>query len=61
MYFGCYNTRFGGNGTVLRINEYMSQGGIMANDCLQLLQDFYAAGNENLEEQYRHRKKVKLQ
>lgn len=61
VYFGCYNPRFGGNGSVLTLQKYPSTGGVLEAECMKLLQEFYADGNENIEEQFRHRKKVKLE
>ncbi|CAD8083212.1 unnamed protein product [Paramecium sonneborni] len=59
VYYGCKNSRFGGNGTVLSLNKYPSFGGYLEYDCMKILQDFYEDGNENIEEQFRHRKKQK--
>ncbi len=56
VYFGCYNTRFGGNGSVLKINGYPSFGGCLEVKCLKVLQDFYEEGNQNIKEDFRHRK-----
>ncbi|KAM3141877.1 hypothetical protein pb186bvf_005963 [Paramecium bursaria] len=59
VYYGCPNPRFGGNGSVMSVNKYESKGGYLEDKCLKLLQEFYQSGNENIDEQYRHRKKVK--
>ncbi|EGR30624.1 tRNA-specific adenosine deaminase, putative [Ichthyophthirius multifiliis] len=64
-YFGCYNDRFGGNGTVLELNtgnngaqSYKSFGGYLEPECKNLFKELYEKGNENLEEEKRHRKKA---
>jgi tRNA-specific adenosine deaminase 2 len=45
VYFGCYNPRFGGNGTILSVNSYPSEGGFLEEKCLKILQEFYEEGN----------------
>lgn len=53
--YGCGNDRFGGNGTVLMINNdsvdngrgnYVSYGGILRTEAIQLLRNFYIQENE---------------
>lgn len=52
--YGCGNDRFGGNGTVLSINKddrepdntYMSYGGILRTEAVQLLRNFYIQEND---------------
>lgn len=49
VYFGAANDRFGGNGTVIKIQEedsYQSYGGIMRVEAIQLLRDFYTQEND---------------
>lgn len=51
--YGCANDRFGGNGTVLSIHNdgilpllnYMSYGGILRTEAIQLLRNFYIQDN----------------
>ena len=57
MYYGCRNERFGGCGSVLRIDEAKSPGGVMSGfpctggffkkEAVDLLQRFYMQENEN--------------
>lgn len=52
--YGCRNDRFGGNGTILSINkssfllndDYLSYGGIMRTESIQLLRIFYLQTNK---------------
>lgn len=51
--FGCANERFGGNGTVILVNRddvgpdaaYLSYGGILRTEAVQLLRNFYIQEN----------------
>lgn len=61
--YGCANDKFGGNGSIVSVHEYgcgrcggqregtaakyPSQGGLLPNEAIQLLQDFYISGNPN--------------
>lgn len=47
--FGCGNDRFGGNGTVLRIQEdsYESYPGVLRLEAIQLLRNFYIQENDS--------------
>lgn len=48
VYFGAANDRFGGNGTVIKVQEndsYSSCGGIMRVEAVQLLRNFYIQEN----------------
>lgn len=52
VYFGCANPRFGGCGSVLSIHEtdgtaYPVEGGIMKDEAILLLRQFYQRENEN--------------
>lgn len=55
VYYGCGNDRFGGNGTVLRINSdrqlidstYPSFSGIFRVEAIQMLRNFYIQENES--------------
>ncbi|RUP19043.1 cytidine deaminase-like protein [Jimgerdemannia flammicorona] len=59
VYFGCANERFGGNGSVLGINDtspalttttsspYASEGGFYREEAIILLRKFYIRENEN--------------
>ncbi|EGV65836.1 tRNA(adenine34) deaminase [Yamadazyma tenuis] len=53
--YGCGNDRFGGNGTVLKINDdeidgrrgnYKSYGGVLRSEAVQLLRNFYIQEND---------------
>lgn len=62
--FGGRNNKFGGNGSLMNIdtlkpNPYLSRGGYRDTECVKILQDFYINGNMNIEENQRHRKKIK--
>lgn len=64
VFFGCYNEKFGGNGSVLTLNKkgnmikgYQSFGGYEEEKFIKILQEFYSNGNESLPEEKRHRKK----
>ncbi|OVF11406.1 putative tRNA(Adenine34) deaminase [Clavispora lusitaniae] len=49
VYFGAANDRFGGNGTVIKVQEndsYLSFGGIMRVEAVHLLRNFYVQENE---------------
>lgn len=63
VYFGCYNEKFGGNGSVLNLNKmstgikgYPSYGGYFTEKFINILKNFYENGNEKLDETKRHRK-----
>lgn len=50
VYFGAANDRFGGNGTVIKVQEddsYVSFGGIMRVEAVHLLRNFYVQENES--------------
>lgn len=54
VYYGCGNDRFGGNGTILSVNDsanlpkmpYPSISGIMRTEAIQLLRNFYIQEND---------------
>lgn len=49
VYFGAANDRFGGNGTVIKVQEddsYLSFGGIMRVEAVHLLRNFYIQEND---------------
>ncbi|CDW75215.1 adenosine deaminase [Stylonychia lemnae] len=59
--FGCENDKFGGNGSILSLNKFQNAGyqveqGILKNDAIKLLQQFYEHGNEKAPENKRQRK-----
>lgn len=60
--FGCFNERFGGNGSILSLDlkdeGYISKGGYMQELWINLLKEFYEKGNENLPLEMRHRKNI---
>jgi len=57
VYFGCSNERFGGCGSVMHLHcqrlpglegrEYPCVSGLFAEEAIQLLKQFYEAGNPN--------------
>lgn len=54
VYFGCYNDRFGGCGSVLSLHEERGKkmncvSGILKNEAIEILQKFYERGNPNTE------------
>jgi tRNA-specific adenosine deaminase 2 len=62
VYFGQFNDKFGGCGSVLKRNEFIFKGGIMEKESYQLIKGFYERGNQRISEDMRNRrsKKVKL-
>ena len=61
VYFGCYNEKFGGNGSILSIHKdplfpYKSEGGFLKDKAINYLRNFYAVGNEHAPENKRQRK-----
>ena len=61
VYFGCYNEKFGGNGSILSIHkdplyQYKSEGGFLEEKAINFLRDFYAVGNQKAPENKRQRK-----
>jgi len=65
VYFGCWNDRFGGNGSIIDTQKmaphhYETIGGLKEEEAKNMLRKFYEKGNENLPEEMRHRtKKIK--
>ncbi|OMJ77436.1 hypothetical protein SteCoe_22953 [Stentor coeruleus] len=57
VYFGCYNQKFGGNGSILNLHEgrYESIGGLYQEEAVNLLKIFYGRGNPNAPPHKRHR------
>ena len=65
VYFGCHNDRFGGNGSILRVNEnpvgsrysaYEAVSGIMKEEAIAVFQRFYSRENKGCPETKRRRK-----
>ena len=61
VYFGCYNEKFGGNGSIISINKdplwpYVSEGGYLEEEAINYLRNFYAVGNAHAPENKRQRK-----
>ena len=61
VYFGCYNEKFGGNGSIISIHKdpsfpYKSEGGFLKDKAINYLRDFYAVGNAHAPENKRQRK-----
>ena len=66
VYFGCYNEKFGGNGSIISIHKdplwsYKSEGGYMEEMAINYLRNFYSVGNEHAPENKRQRKLKKIQ
>lgn len=59
VYFGQYNSRFGGCGSVMEVYKYRWTGGVMENESLQILKGFYERGNQRIPEEMRNRSKKK--
>ena len=51
--YGCSNKNFGGNGSLLKTHQmninhkYESQGGLLADESIEILKLFYLKENEN--------------
>lgn len=63
VYFGCFNEKFGGNGSILSLHlksesiaGYKSEGGFFEEKFINILRKFYTEGNNKLPESKRHRK-----
>ena len=61
VYFGCYNEKFGGNGSIISIHKdpsfpYKSEGGFLEDEAIDYLRKFYAVGNAHAPENKRQRK-----
>ena len=55
VYFGCYNEKFGGNGSIISIHKdplfpYNSEGGFLEEKAINYLREFYAVGNSKAPE-----------
>ena len=49
VFYGCKNFKFGGNGSILKLNQnYQSFGGYYSNKAINLLKNFYQQGNLSL-------------
>mmetsp|Transcript_12935 Transcript_12935/g.24024 ORF Transcript_12935/g.24024 Transcript_12935/m.24024 type:complete len:159 (+) Transcript_12935:933-1409(+) len=57
VWYGCSNSRFGGNGSILSLHEgsYSSNGGFRAEEAIDLLKEFYSRGNVKAPAEKRHR------
>ena len=67
VYFGCYNERFGGNGSILSVHKddrmtgyftYEVTGGVMHDEAIDLFQRFYTTENRRCPEDKRKRKRI---
>ena len=49
VYYGCGNDKFGGNGSVLSLHQgkYKVTSGIMANEAIMMLRQFYSKENDH--------------
>ena len=65
VFFGCHNDRFGGNGSILSVNEtpvgprysaYPADAGIMKTEAIAVFQRFYSRENKLCPEAKRRRK-----
>jgi tRNA(Arg) A34 adenosine deaminase TadA len=66
VYFGCYNDKFGGNGSIVSIHKfnlwtYKSEGGFLKDQAIQYLRQFYSVGNKKAPENKRQRKLISEQ
>jgi tRNA-specific adenosine deaminase 2 len=67
VYFGCPNDRFGGNGSILSIHTlntkgytpYEVQGGLLADEAVQIFQKFYTGDNKRAPEGKKKRKNTR--
>lgn len=59
-FFGCWNERFGGCGSVLSVHEdrFKVEGGIMKDEAISLLRQFYQRENANAPESVRRQKSI---
>ena len=65
VYFGCYNDKFGGNGSIISVHkdplwQYESEGGYLEEKAINLLRNFYSIGNAHAPENKRQRKLKKI-
>ena len=61
VYYGCFNEKFGGNGSKISIHKdpsfpYKSEGGFLKDKAINFFKDFYAFGNIHAPENKRQRK-----
>ena len=66
VYFGCYNDKFGGNGSIISIHKdplwiYESEGGYLEEKAINYLREFYSVGNAHAPENKRQRKLKKIE
>jgi len=50
VYFGQFNDKFGGCGSVRKDNKFEINGGIMEKESLAIMKAFYEKGNQRLPE-----------
>ena len=65
VYFGCYNDKFGGNGSIISVHkdplwQYEIEGGYLEEKAINLLRNFYSIGNAHAPENKRQRKLKKI-
>ena len=53
VYYCTSNSKFGGNGSVMKLNSYASEGGFFEKESIDLLKECYEEGNPKLEEEDR--------
>ncbi len=53
--YGCANDKFGGNGSILSLQTYQVQDGVLKDEAIKMLQQFYEHGNEKAPESKRQR------
>jgi tRNA-specific adenosine deaminase 2 len=57
IYFGCSNSKFGGCGSVINVSsEFNIINGILKEECIQILQNFYKEENVFCPEEKRKKK-----
>jgi tRNA-specific adenosine deaminase 2 len=54
-YFGQFNDKFGGCGSLRSDNKFETRGGILEKESLEIIKDFYEKGNQKIPEELRNR------
>jgi tRNA-specific adenosine deaminase 2 len=48
VYFGQFNDKFGGCGSLRKDNKFSFRGGILEKESLEIIKDFYEKGNQKI-------------
>nr|VVW87644.1 unnamed protein product [Nymphaea colorata] len=59
VYFGQFNDKFGGCGSLRSDHKFPIRGGIMEKESLAIIKDFYEKGNQKIPEEMRNRSRKK--